>query len=1217
MLKSIFTYNKSFNIICIIFFLISGTVFPANEHFRSLNSGNWNSISSWQMSTNGGGTWFAATSTPTDTSGPIAVRSPNTITVTVNVNANQLTVENGGTLSINNGITLSILAAGGTELIINGGGTISGLGTIKTIGNLSVLVRNTSNFNAAFRVTSGTVTSYNDQASNTSNYYGTMTLDTGATLTTPGGGYYTRAYANVINNGTIVGNGFIMRGSSLTNNNNISPSNLDFDSTTSLSGSGSYSASSITVNASGNVSLANNITFSPSSFLVANGGIFNPNTRTFTINSGTFYLNTGGTTSNSGIFQTQGNVSVVIRNGSNFRTPFRVASGIATSYNDQSPHFSIYFNTLTVNASSVLTTPGGGYTNLVYGNVTNNGTIGGNKFTMNGSSLTNSAGANIAPSELEFDSVTTIFGAGTFTGSVIVISSTGNVTLGNNVSFSPSSNFQVAGGGVFNPNTRTFTLKTGAFYLNNNGTVFNSGLFQTQGNVSVILRNGSIFNAPFKVDSGTTQSYNDQSPHVSNYYSQVTVDPGSVMTTPGGGYTNQVNGNVTNNGTIAGNAFTMSGDVFINNGTVSPSYFYFDTTISLGGTGIWNSTYTYITGSGYLNIANTLSFGATNTVNLTILASGVLNPNSYDVVFNGTTSTVNFEIQNNAATINSGRIQTKGNVTLNIRNGSNFNTPFNIATGTSTISNTDPPHESVFNRIVTIDTGSVFTTPGGGYTCTVNDTVINNGTLTGPNTFKFMGLTFINNGIVSFSAFHFASTIFAPTSFHNLSGTGSFTTSNCQINEGANLKLLSDHQFSYLSVNAASTLDITSRNLKLNGSGTSIAVSGNIITNGSTIEYNGTSAQNFPQDNISYENVKFNNPAGVNLVDNVSLPALIQITSGDLNLNGKILTLLENATLSETPGNTITGNSGFIVMTRNLNAPNNLNVGGLGAQITTLSNLGLTEIKRGANVQTLPLGNQAIRRWYSIKPFNNSNLNATLVFNYDTTELNGNDESKLTLFRSTNAGVNYVSYGGTVNIALNQVTQNNISSFARFTVGSTVGISLIMEGFYNLPANKLNMSDTVRAYLRNTVPPYSIADSAKAILDSLTFRAPFQFSHAGSGTYYIHLKHRNSLETWSKNGVAYTQDSIINYDFTFAASQAYGNNMVLKGTNYCLYSGDVTQDGSIDLNDVIQINNNATNFATGYVVTDANGNSIVDLTDVLIAYNNSINFVSRKTPLNP
>ncbi len=146
-----------------------------------------------------------------------------------------------------------------------------------------------------------------------------------------------------------------MRGSSLTNNSIIAPGNLDFDSTTSLSGPGSYTAGGISVTSSGNVSLANNVSFSPgSSFQVNGGGLFNPNNRTFSFTSGTFYVLSGGTVSSSGIFQTKGNVNVILRNGSIFNATFKVDSGITTSYNDNSPNISNYFGTMTLNPGTTL-----------------------------------------------------------------------------------------------------------------------------------------------------------------------------------------------------------------------------------------------------------------------------------------------------------------------------------------------------------------------------------------------------------------------------------------------------------------------------------------------------------------------------------------------------------------------------------------------------------------------------------------------------------------------------------------------------------------------------------------------------------------------------------------------------------------------------------------------------------------------------------------------
>jgi hypothetical protein len=67
------------------------------------------------------------------------------------------------------------------------------------------------------------------------------------------------------------------------------------------------------------------------------------------------------------------------------------------------------------------------------------------------------------------------------------------------------------------------------------------------------------------------------------------------------------------------------------------------------------------------------------------------------------------------------------------------------------------------------------------------------------------------------------------------------------------------------------------------------------------------------------------------------------------------------------------------------------------------------------------------------------------------------------------------------------------------------------------------------------------------------------------------------------------------YDFTAASANAYGDNMTLKGTRWCLYSGDVDQDGTIDGTDLQEIDNDAYNFVFGQLLnTDLNGDDFVD-----------------------
>lgn len=184
-----------------------------------------------------------------------------------------------------------------------------------------------------------------------------------------------------------------------------------------------------------------------------------------------------------------------------------------------------------------------------------------------------------------------------------------------------------------------------------------------------------------------------------------------------------------------------------------------------------------------------------------------------------------------------------------------------------------------------------------------------------------------------------------------------------------------------------------------------------------------------------------------------------------------------------------------------------------------------------------------------------------------------------------------------------------VNTFILYTL---YDIKLAPQGYYN--GTSLNMKDTITAFLRNNTSPYSKVDSSDAILDSLSYTAPCIFENAQSGTYYIQLIHRNALETWSASGNAIVRGSTANYDFTSSQSQSYGNNSVLVGSLWCIYSGDVNADGAIDLSDIVSIFNDASVFNSGYIVTDVNGDGTADLSDIVLAFNNSSVFVTVITP---
>lgn len=180
---------------------------------------------------------------------------------------------------------------------------------------------------------------------------------------------------------------------------------------------------------------------------------------------------------------------------------------------------------------------------------------------------------------------------------------------------------------------------------------------------------------------------------------------------------------------------------------------------------------------------------------------------------------------------------------------------------------------------------------------------------------------------------------------------------------------------------------------------------------------------------------------------------------------------------------------------------------------------------------------------------------------------------------------------------------------------STLDLKVIVEGLYNENLNRMNIRDTVKAYVHQNTTPYAVVDSAKTVIDSTTFSGLCFFNNTPNGKYYIRLYHRNGLETWSRSGGdSITKGNVVSYDFTSDSTKAYGNNEKKKGTKYCVYSGEIEKDGIIDVTDIIEVYADVVNVATGYLPADMNGDYITDVDDLLIVHNNSINVVNVIKP---
>jgi len=165
--------------------------------------------------------------------------------------------------------------------------------------------------------------------------------------------------------------------------------------------------------------------------------------------------------------------------------------------------------------------------------------------------------------------------------------------------------------------------------------------------------------------------------------------------------------------------------------------------------------------------------------------------------------------------------------------------------------------------------------------------------------------------------------------------------------------------------------------------------------------------------------------------------------------------------------------------------------------------------------------------------------------------------------------------------------------------------TIIKFGIEGLMLNDTHrICDSVTIQFRSVVSPFSVIYNSVHVLDSATLTTTVS-SYVPPGIYYIVVRSKNSLETWSKPGGESLGNGNYFYDFTTSASQAYGNNMVLKDGLYCIYSGNVNGDNVIDAEDLLVVDNAVFNYATGTNVANLNGDNIVDIEDMAICDNNA------------
>ncbi|HOZ51921.1 MAG TPA: YDG domain-containing protein, partial [Chitinophagaceae bacterium] len=219
----------------------------------------------------------------------------------------------------------------------------------------------------------------------------------------------------------------------------------------------------------------------------------------------------------------------------------------------------------------------------------------------------------------------------------------------------------------------------------------------------------------------------------------------------------------------------------------------------------------------------------------------------------------------------------------------------------------------------------------------------------------------------------------------------------------------------------------------------------------------------------------------------------------------------------------------------------------------------------------------------------------------------------------TNTGINVQGCDSNEVLVL---TVNSCSS-------TTLNLNCFIEGYWDgtsamLPVlmnqgqpNTATECDSITVELYNpatlpAAPPYTPDYSTVAMLNT-NGTATANFTSSITGNYYIVIKHRSALQTWSASPVA--MSSSVNYNFTTSASQAYGSNQVeIAPGVFALYSGDIVVDENMDLLDLGLVESDISSFIFGYASTDLNGDGNVDLLDSPILETNISLFIFSAHP---
>ena len=190
---------------------------------------------------------------------------------------------------------------------------------------------------------------------------------------------------------------------------------------------------------------------------------------------------------------------------------------------------------------------------------------------------------------------------------------------------------------------------------------------------------------------------------------------------------------------------------------------------------------------------------------------------------------------------------------------------------------------------------------------------------------------------------------------------------------------------------------------------------------------------------------------------------------------------------------------------------------------------------------------------------------------------------------------------------------------------TTLNLKLYIEGYYDTVTNqmqpvKANQGigssitdvDDITVELRNATTFTLVATTSAILKTNGTANCTFNASYIGS--YFIAVKHRSAIQTWSNAAISLTTGTN-SFDFSNAVTKAFGNNMTeLEPGVFAFYNGDINQDEVIDNSDTDNLFTDIENSNFGYLNTDLNGDGSTDSSDSDNIFINVVNNVFSTHP---